>query len=1764
MSPRPPKPVDPVKKLVRLRSTLKAKITNQFAMIADDETPVNVKNASEVIEGLLREIQKLDSQICELLSEECSDEDIPDEVSEELSKQSSYVTSTKNKLSQYTSSSSSSQSQSSVPDFKSNMKLKLPELKCEFFSGEGSTHLEFHSFITCFNNVIGLRNDIPESAKLTYLKTYLKGYAGKLVQHLTNSDENFKVAVDLLKTEFLNVEALVDDLFRKLLELKPAYDPSFLKTKVFLGEVRCLISDLGLYDYDYMRERAGSKLISHIIFHKLPMPFKQELVRKINNNYPTVNDILDNYVEIIRTLNLRTTKANTTELEHPKPLNTVNRTGAIAKDFSTRKTHDPPRFCKFCATTGHSMIGCNRYVSYESRKKRCQELKICSRCSSHRHESKDCNKKLDYECNKCKSHGHISALCDKSGANIASNFCVNSNDSGRTFLLPFMTVEIGAGKSKTKVRCLLDTGSQRSYLSTTVMNRLNLTLQNKTELVVNTFIDNDRRSFHETSVSVNLDNRNFSIPFLINNEFDLRLQIEGLNQCHNNICRKHKLHEKVKSDTVIMEGLLGVDVLQCLSKFNMVPCLGGSAFELSGGLIPFGNVDGFLSNSQLRSKYKHLNDSEVDSSIVNFVLSPQKTSFDPIGSVVRDSQVEDRLDQMFSLESLGISSEGSEYDNDRIKEFDAGIKFNDGKYSVDLPWTEKIPDVPNNFNISKSILYKVVQRLHAEGRYDEYAQILQKQQDEGILEEVELESLRVEDHVFVPHRPVLKEDSLTTKLRIVLNCSLKIGEKPSLNEASYPGIDLVNNLFELLIRVRANKYLVQSDIRSAFLMIGLNSITDKNRFSILWLDKNNDLKVFRYKTIVFGLASSPFILQAVIRHHLNKFGDDLCSQTIKDGLYVDNLFYTGNDPTVLLSMFRDTYDRMVQGGFQLRSWSSNSSEVSEVFESEGVQSPAVDGCEKLLGYRYSPETDEVRISKFDTTQEKTITKRTILSYVSRIFDPLGFVVPLLVNAKLLIKELWSLKLDWDEPVPDHILKSWNKIKAGLDLIPDLVFKRNAYCNETSLLIFSDSSKKAYGFVCYAKDVATGRCEFLFAKSKIAPEKSLSLPTLELLSVYLSVKCLPSILAAMQVPISHVTIAVDSQVALSWVLSGNVKAKNIMAKNRVKDIAKLRAEIKDQHSLDVKFKYIATSDNPADILTRGITFNEYQQKSKLWLQGPACATGNDRGWPTENLGCLSRESKILTLNTKVTEIESILPVDRFSSLDKLLRVTANVFKFVALLKKKPKSDLDLRNDAKHYWIKQEQTKFFPDEISFLHKPTKCVPNLVNNLNLFLDEKYLLRSRGRLGKSQYHAVEVKDPVLLPKSSFLTTLFVEDFHRRCKHLGVSATLVRIRNSGYWIPKGRMTVKTILSKCIVCQKINNYAFKYPVTNDYIANKVNFIRAFEHTGVDFTSHVYVKFDDKLKKMYILVYTCINTRALHIEILPDLTCENFLLSFIRFSNRYGSPAKVYSDNASTFLQAMGILADSSSDDVFSEYLVKNNIRHLRIPLYAAWVGSAWERMIKTLKNCLNKTLGRKHIPYFQLLTLLSDIEDCINSRPLTYVESDMNFSALTPNSFLKPTAGCTMSLDAEDGSEILAPSRRDLIRAIDYRDTLLQEAKERWEEDYLLSLREAGKNRFQQEWENKIEVGAVVLVSVPNKTRPYWQLGRVLELLPGSDNIVRTVKVMRPDRSEGVFSVKHLYPLELDVLPVFVDNKESSDNTDIVRPQRAAALRCKDRLRYDN
>ena len=216
------------------------------------------------------------------------------------------------------------------------------------------------------------------------------------------------------------------------------------------------------------------------------------------------------------------------------------------------------------------------------------------------------------------------------------------------------------------------------------------------------------------------------------------------------------------------------------------------------------------------------------------------------------------------------------------------------------------------------------------------------------------------------------------------------------------------------------------------------------------------------------------------------------------------------------------------------------------------------------------------------------------------------------------------------------------------------------------------------------------------------------------------------------------------------------------------------------------------------------------------------------------------------------------------------------------------------------------------------------------------------------------------------------------------------------------RQRIKAVISSCSLCMKPNAISFKYPKVTNLPKYRVNCVRTFLSTKIDFTSHLWIQVEGERKKMYILLFTCLNIRAIHQELIKDMSTHSVVLVLVRFFNLYGVPSHIYSDNARTFFAGCNRVKQVFVSNEFVGKFRTFNIKHPTIPLYSAWFGSIWEWLIKSVKCCLFKLVGRKSVEYFEFLTLLSDIQNALNSRPFTYrCLEDAGLDIITPNAFLQ-------------------------------------------------------------------------------------------------------------------------------------------------------------------
>ena len=301
------------------------------------------------------------------------------------------------------------------------------------------------------------------------------------------------------------------------------------------------------------------------------------------------------------------------------------------------------------------------------------------------------------------------------------------------------------------------------------------------------------------------------------------------------------------------------------------------------------------------------------------------------------------------------------------------------------------------------------------------------------------------------------------------------------------------------------------------------------------------------------------------------------------------------------------------------------------------------------------------------------------------------------------------------------------------------FTRRSFCRTrpTKLFVFFDASPQAYGFVIYG--VYDGISQINFAKTKVAPVKSKSLPTLELLAVFIAFKDLRfEVRGYSDAVITDIYIFFDAQVVLSWLLKDNIKIKYIFAGSRVKDINDMKNQIEKNSDFRIKYKYVYTTDNSADLISKGIIIAKFENVYEFWSHEPHWVIKDEKEWPTSRLECLSTESKN-TVSSKIyyniieSYVEPVVSLSKFSSWKKLTKVTSLAYKFLYNCKRKDQTDH--LQPIKLYLIKTMQKESFCRELSFSKDSTKSkIPSLVKNLNVFLNQEGILRMDGKITSSK----------------------------------------------------------------------------------------------------------------------------------------------------------------------------------------------------------------------------------------------------------------------------------------------------------------------------------------------------------------------------------------------------------------------------------------------
>lgn len=1697
-----------MERTIKKRSPLRGVFTKNINLLnglLEENKNVEARASLSTIEDIFMKISELDDQIMDfMLEEDVSEDDVSKEVEAVYDYRSKLdlikvrvldIALPTNAADQ--NSVCSNNTTRSSPSYN----LRLPKIEIQKFSGDLKEWLPF------WNQFQRIHEDdnLPAIDKFYYLDQAIvrNSRAWRVVESFPHSEENYPLAVQALKERFGREDLLIEIYVRELLTLTLPSSKSGTLSEMY-DKLECRLRALEVLG---VTKGKCAAVICPLLESCMTEEYLKVWQRSCSSETTlTAENRLDKFMAFMKN-----------EVQNQERIDVALNSFPNSKSTKVLSKSDWPRFskkpqvglptamglmtcneqkgsaCIFCDEARHSSVDCYkaRDMKLSERIEVVKRKKCCLICMKGNHIAKFC--KFKQKCPVCDKI-HVILLCPnlkRSNADIPEKKeagvvpveeNVLANVTSDKVLLPTLMVKIrGDGVQKT-ARAVIDTGSQRSYVLRKTAQEMNY-LSTSEETIVHTLFGGQRSGICQHNMYKlylsSIDGKYFC-------NFDVLDQdviCDNIPDCKHgpwvNEAKDLDLPENMFSKgSNCVEILIGADVIGKI--------LTGNVKQLSCGVTAM----------ETRLGWTLLGKQPIKS-------VKQSTAMLTTSMLVNDMNVSN----LWKLDLLGITDPTEtktktviEQETDRF--FQETLKMDaEGRYEVKLPWKESHPDISTNHEIAAKRLESTIKKLEKDGFYKEYDEVLQEWVQEGVIEQVPQHELGNVKH-YLPHRHVVKESS-TTKVRPVFDASAHVQREPSLNDCLEKGCNMIEKIPPLLLRFRLKQIGVVADIRRAFLQISVCP-DDRNYLCFLWKDQSGKTVVFRHRRVVFGVVCSPYQLNAVIHHHLNKeleksqLGGSKYSkntiETLMNSFYVDNTVTSLHDENTLNTFITEAKALMAEGKFDLRGWES-----TDLSLEPSVEKPLTN----VLGLLWDSKQDTLQVNgdTFKPLPSK-ITKRSILSVAHTVYDPIGFTCPVMLTPKLILRELWNSNLGWDECVGDELSHRFLDWMDQLRLLDDAKLPRWVLVNpdntgKWSLHTFCDASELAYATAVFLRvETEEGvSVQLIQAKTRVAPVKNMTIPRLELLAALIGTRLHNSVIDSLPAHCMSYFWS-DSTTVLAWIRREEQWAPFV--RNRVTEIK--------QTTKSEQWNHVPGTHNPADLPSRGCSTKQLLETR--WWEGPDWLRQTENCWPEHEVRydeelIIKEKLKGTTCSMLVTNNKSIDEMFKyFSKYEKNVRMIAWILRFSNNCKSRNKKitgplSVEEIETAEVYILKVVQKNALPDLTD---------PKLLN-LRPFKATDGLIRLKTKIS-NRPDEPDFRNPILLPKNHPIVERLIMGMHTKCCHAGTQSLLAIMREK-FWILGGRKTIRSVTAKCMKCKRQDAKSFQTS-SPPLPVERVRDAAAFEVTGVDLAGPLYLK---NGKKCWICLFTCGVIRAVHLELLTSLATEDFLQALKRFIARRGRPFVIFSDNGTNFKGTENLFQTIDWNKVH-EYCTVDRMKWKFNPPAAPWWGGFFERLVGLVKRVLRKTLGKSSLTYCEMETMLCDCESIINSRPLTYISDDQNeLAPITPAMFIQEIK--------ENGvPELDVIETTNLQKKFQYRAKLRQDLRKRFRSEYLGQLRQQAEKQ-----KSTIQVGDVVMIENENSKRLDWPLAKVTELYPGRDGKVRLVGVNTANGGQYLKPIRRLFKM---------------------------------------
>ncbi|XP_064640944.1 uncharacterized protein LOC135495877 [Lineus longissimus] len=1611
----------------------------------------------------------------------------------------------------------------------------LPKKEPEVFKGD---IFSYPSWKNSFNVLVEGR--YPSAMdRLYYLGRYTAGDAKRCIKGLLdlNTCEAYAKAKQILEERFGDRLKLSEN-FRNRLDKWPSVKPGDGKGMQELSDFLCecetamtSLSNLSILNDAIEQRRVIDKLPRFMQERWLTVVDKWRFGadsdgsgQVVNDSYPPFSRLVQFVKKHARIMSNpildRSSSAPTKSVVSVKPAQRSS--FATGTETITEKATGPTK-CVLCPKDNtHAIDSCVKFknMSLSDRKEAVKKHGLCLGCLKWGHRVRDCKSK--HKCKTC-SRAHPTLLHDDSFKPVESTVhCTESSDVGseclHTMIVPVYVYHVDDPSREVLVYTLLDDQSDTCFVSESVLEGIDKR-GDSTYLKINTVLaEGVVPAERVTGLMVRGfgESAKISLPVVFSRK--------GIGACRSQIPRqtsaKQWRHLKGVAPKIMpyredieIGMLIGQNCARAIRPRQIVA--GGEddpygvKTALGWGVV--GRMDKLgsrLANSQDRFVYR-TRTKEINPSDILQVLGQDFADTNDVDS--HSLSVEDRL---------------------FIEKVSSGIKLrDDGHFEIPLPFREDQVRLPNNRVMAMKRTQSLKARIRKDAKYgEEYVKFMSKLIDAGQAERVPENELDLDNGSvwYIPHHMV-SHPHKEGKYRVVFDCAASY-QGEALNGHLLRGPDLINNLVGVLARFRKEEVAFTCDVQGMFLQVVVPP-RHRNYLRFLWWEDGDVSKEpvdYRCTVHLFGATSSANCANYALKATAERFKDDYEPQV---ATFFNRNFYVDDGATSVLttsqaiSLALGSVSMAGKGGFTLHKILCNNKEVLKhipnQYLSENLQCLELGNTqlpvEKTLGVVWCVESDMLRFRV--EIKDKPLTRRGLLSTVSSIYDPLGLISPFILTGKRILKELCLSGSSWDDPLPDNVRNEWERWRTELLELPKVSIPRcyragtlEGPVTNVELHHFSDACFSGYGQCSYVRlEDATGNCttSLVMAKSRVTPAKAVTIPRLELTAALLSArvgKFLGKELDYDQIEHFYYT---DSMVVLGYV---NNESRNfhIFVANRVQ-------EIRDLTNI-ANWRHVDTAQNPADMASRGMNVSELSA-SRLWWQGPEfLVSGPVPTLPECPVVKDDPELKKFVFKTDVVPVPEVPDMEsrfaNFSSLLKLKRAMAVSMKYARKLKNKdpdtcPPVTTDDLKQAEDQIIRLVQGKAYPEELASLSKGTRSAVKAgskIAPLDPFLDDKGIIRVGGRLSRSSM-SYEVKHPVLIPRTCHLASLIVKRFHQKVGHSGRGMTLNSIRQAGFWIVNARSIVAKFIMGCVCCRKLRGNPCVQKMS-DLPTDRLEPAAPFSYAAVDLFGPYTVKSGRSEPKRWGVMFTCLASRAIHIETANQLTTDSFLNAYRRCVSRRGKIRFLRCDRGSNFVggqnQLLAALQEMDRDKIKHE-LLKDDCDwvdfEMNFPV-SSHMGGVWERMIGAARKVLSALLmgTGAQLDDELLRTLLCEVEYIVNSRPLTVVDStSADLEPLSPIQLLtlksqvvKPPPGKFVKQD------IYSKKRWRCVQA------LANQFWERWRGEFLVMLQPRKKWLSQQ---RNLEPGDVVMLVEEGQPRCAWPLARVTKVCPSQDKLVRKVEI---------------------------------------------------------